>query len=234
MTPSTYTWSGGTETLLRFGPSTGPLLVVAMPLFEEANRTRTFVVTILRTLGERGIASALPDLPGIGDSLVATEHVSLSNWENAFSAAALPSADHPTVHGLGIRGGTLFDGKAILASRYQFAPTPGANLIRDLLRTRLAAAKEDGERFDPDILSPGPPIQLAGNTLNRQLVADLSAAIPARTGPIRTARLATDTQPAEIKFAAAPLWRRAEPDNDPALAALIADDIAAWIATCAA
>ena len=39
---------------------------------------------------------------------------------------------------------------------------------------------------------------------------------------------------ADIKFAGAPLWRRAEPGNDLALAALIADDVAAWIARCGA
>jgi thioredoxin reductase len=38
-----YDWAGGSEAMLRFGPATGPIVVLALPLFEEANRTRTSV-----------------------------------------------------------------------------------------------------------------------------------------------------------------------------------------------
>ena len=31
--------------MIRFGPDTGPVVVAALPLFEEANRTRAFMVT---------------------------------------------------------------------------------------------------------------------------------------------------------------------------------------------
>ena len=55
-----YDWAGGREAMLRFGPAGGPVVVAALPLFEEANRTRSFVVTILRLLAARGIAGALP------------------------------------------------------------------------------------------------------------------------------------------------------------------------------
>jgi hypothetical protein len=236
MTPAAYSWSGGGESLLRFGPATAPVVIVAMPPFEEANRTRAFVVTMLRALAERGIAGALPDLPGTGDSRVATEHATLTNWRRAFSSASAALREtHTSVHGVAIRGGALIDAAAALDSRYHFAPMSGAKLIREMVRTRLAAAREDGETFDAaSITWPGPPIELAGNRLDRQLIADLSAANPATPAPIRTARLASDAQGADITFDAAPLWRRAEPGNDPALAALIADDIAAWIAACAA
>jgi HAD superfamily hydrolase (TIGR01509 family) len=40
--------------MLRFGPAEGPLVVLAMPLFEEANRTRAFAVTLLRALAAAG------------------------------------------------------------------------------------------------------------------------------------------------------------------------------------
>lgn len=233
---SHYDWSGGREAMLRFGPDTGPVVIAAMPLFEEANRTRAFMVTILRALADRGIASVLPDLPGSGDSLIQTEQISLSDWQSAFVSAvqSLRSGDR-TIHILAIRGGAVIDGQAEVTSRYHFAPTPGANLVREMIRTRLAAAKEDGEAFDPQAIAPpGPPVELAGNHLDRQMIADLSASVPSTTGLIRTVRLETDAQPADRKIAAAPLWRRAEPDNDPELAELLADDIAAWIAQCAA
>ena len=70
------------------GPDTGPVAVVALPLFEEANRTRAFAVTICRALAKRGVASVLPDLPGQGESLVPTEAARLPDWRSAFAAAA--------------------------------------------------------------------------------------------------------------------------------------------------
>ncbi|MGH6616138.1 hypothetical protein [Sphingomonas sp.] len=228
-----YDWSGGREAILRFGPATGPVVIAAMPLFEEANRTRAFMVTILRGLAERGIASALPDLPGMGDSLIETEQVSLSNWQKAFSSAAAALRDTGPVHAVAIRGGALLDHDAPVAGRWHFAPVAGAALVRDMFRTRLAAAKEDGEAFDTSVIeSPGPPVELAGNRLSRVLLVDLNGATPSSNGPLRTVRLDTDAQPAHLKLAGAPLWRRAEPGNDPALADLLAADIAAWIATC--
>src|SRR3546814_16209394 len=62
-----YDWEGGTEAMLRFGPDTGPVVVLALPLFEEANRKRVFDVTMLRALVGRGVARVLPDLPGRGE-----------------------------------------------------------------------------------------------------------------------------------------------------------------------
>ncbi|MFC3580981.1 alpha/beta hydrolase family protein [Sphingomonas hylomeconis] len=234
MTPSTYRWSGGSEAMLRFGPTTGPVVIAAMPLFEEANRTRSFIVAILRALAERGIGSALPDLPGTGDSLTETEHATLSNWQEAFSGCAM-TLGRDRIHAFGVRGGTLLDATAAIASRYHFAPIDGNAVVRDLLRTRLAAAKEDGVPADAGTIAPpGPPITLAGNRISRQLLADLTVAAPSTVGPCRIARLDSDGRPGDVKFPGAPLWRRAEPGNDPALAVLIADDIAASIATCAA
>src|SRR6187551_1263766 len=69
-----YDWPGGREAMLRFGPATGPVVIAVMPLFEEANRTRAFMVALLRALAERGVASVLPDLPGTGESLIETEN----------------------------------------------------------------------------------------------------------------------------------------------------------------
>ena len=56
---------------------------------------------------------------------------------------------------------------------------------------------------------------------------------PGDGGHRRTVRLDTDPQPADRHVPGTPLWRRAEPGNDPALAVLLADDIADWIARCA-
>ena len=60
-----YDWAGGREAMLRFGPDE-PRVIVSLPLFEEANRTRAFAVTLLHALAARDIGGLLPDWPGHG------------------------------------------------------------------------------------------------------------------------------------------------------------------------
>lgn len=220
--------------MLRFGPATGPVVIAALPLFEEANRTRAFVVTILRQLALRGFAGALPDLPGTGESLVETEQASLPHWTDAFSAAA--AALQPTydsVHAIAFRGGALVDRDAAIGTRWHFSPLAGTAVTRELGRVALAAAKVAGTSFDPATLtSPGSAIEIGGNRLTRKLLAEIERAEPAATGPLRTVRLTTDPLTADRHVPGTPLWRRSEPDNDSVLAALLADDIAGWIASC--
>ncbi len=207
-----YDWAGGREAMLRFGPATGPVVIAALPLFEEANRTRTFVVTILRLLAERGVAGALPDMPGQGESLVPTDEMRLTNLRSAFAAAAR-AAGTPALS-IAIRSGALLDGEAILAGRWYFAPQSGPELIRELGRVRQAGGGED----------------FGGNALAPEFLAELD---DAATESARTVRIDRDPKDADLRVDAAPLWRRAEPDNDPARAALLADDIAAWVRACA-
>ena len=206
-----YDWAGGREAMLRFGPDRGPVVLAALPLFEEANRTRTFVVTMLRRLAELGIAGALPDLPGQGESLVRTADLRLADLRSAFAAAARSAGPQPLA--IAVRSGALIDGAAELAGRWHFAPQSGAELRRELGRVREAGGGRD----------------FAGNEVSDALLAELEGAMPE---PARTVRLATDAKEAAAHVPGAPLWRRAEPDNDRALAALLADDIAAWVRAC--
>ncbi|MBC9031187.1 hypothetical protein IAG41_02175 [Sphingomonas sp. JC676] len=209
----TYDWAGGREAMLRFGPPEGPVVVAALPLLEEANRTRTFVVTILRALAERGIAGALPDLPGQGDSVVPTHQIAIANLRSAFADTA--RATGRRAYSIAIRSGALLDSKAILAGRWHFSPQTGPELLRELSRVRQAGGGDD----------------FAGNSLSSAFLTELgNAGLEAA----RTIRLDSDPKNADARFAGAPLWRRAEPDNDPALAALFADDIAAWVHACEA
>ncbi|MCR5871960.1 MULTISPECIES: hypothetical protein [unclassified Sphingomonas] len=218
--------------MLRFGPDTGPVVVVALPLFEEANRTRAFAVSILRALAERGIAGALPDLPGQGESLTPTHQTDLAKLGAGF-AAAVASLATP-IFTLAIRSGALLDADAQVTSRYHLSPMTGADLRRELVRARQASARESGENFDPTSLDTATdPVELAGNLINPALLAQLTNATPSLE-QTRTVRLATEAKPADAKLPGSPLWRRAEPDNDPAFAKAVADDIAEWIATCVA
>lgn len=229
-----YDWSGGSEAMLRFGPATGPIVLAAMPLFEEANRLRAFIVTLLRALGDHGIGGALPDLPGTGESLVPTEAATLDDWRQAFAAAEERlTRQGARVHVLAMRGGALIDTRANCNGRWHFAPVTGAALVRDLIRAKQAAVKESGESFSAKAIhEDGPPVELAGNLLSRGLLAELQGAVPTVAPPLRTLRLDTDAGEADRKIVARPLWRRAEPDNNPALARELAADVADWVKQC--
>lgn len=204
-----YDWAGGREAMIRLGPDTGPVVIVALPLFEEANRTRTFAMTMMRALATRGVASVLPDLPGTGDSETATETVTLAEWRGAFAAAARATG---AGYAVAIRSGTLLDSEADLVGRWHLAPQDGASLVRELRRLQ-----DDTGR-------------IAGNAVHSELLDSLSTMEPE---PARTIRLCDDPRPADRKVDAAPLWRRSEPGNDPALAATLADDIVEWVRSCA-
>lgn len=216
-----YDWRGGREAMLRFGAGiaagAGPTVIAALPLFEEANRTRAIVVGVLRRLAARGIASALPDLPGTGESLVDTDQVRLADWRAAFAAAAavLPG---PLVT-MAWRGGALADRDARVAARWHLSPVTGSETAREL--RRLAAASATAGLY-------------AGNLLSDALIADLTSDDPAPpAAPTRIVRLESDPRPADARLAAPPPWRAAEPGDDPALANAVASDVAAWVARCA-
>lgn len=235
-----YEWSGGREAMLRVGPDNGPVVIVAPPLFEEANRTRALLVAVLRGLAARGIAGVLPDLPGQGESAVPTSDARLGDWRDAFAAAARHTGGPR--HGLAVRGGALVDGDADLDGRLHLSPRSGSALVRDLLRTRHIAAIAAGERPPADDPArPGPPMLLAGHRLDRELLRELLSAEPSRADTVLSVftdpgeadrRLVRDSGAADPPRFRAP-WLASEPSADPALAAVLTDEVATWIRSCA-
>lgn len=214
----TYDWHGGREAMLRFGPESGPIVVAALPLFEEANRTRQFTCTILRALADHGIGSILPDFPGTGESVVATFDATLADQRRAYSELIQRLGTHS--YALSTRSGALLDTDADLTGRWHLAPQTGSDLVRDLERTRAAAGKSDrGDEY-------------AGNRLSPEMLAELQDAVPCEDGRYRVVRLDTDPRAGDATYAGAPLWRRTEPGNDIVLAQQLAADIAHWIASC--
>ena len=230
--------------MLRFGPDSGPVVVVAQPLFEEANRVRAFAVTICRMLAKRGVASVLPDLPGQGESLVLLEslHAAGDIGEGYESAVAALRAEGRVPYGVAIRSGALLDFMADLNGRWHFAPQTGRALLRDLTRVKQAAVGAANPLHEvwwsEPLASDGadqPLVEVAGNVISPVFFTILKADVICTVedgGNFRTVRLDTDPEPADRHVPGLPLWRRAEPGNDPALAALLADDIADWIAAC--
>ncbi|TCP68083.1 hypothetical protein [Sphingomonas sp. PP-CE-1G-424] len=216
----TYDWSGGGEAMLRFGPDAGPIVIAALPLFEEANRTRQFLVAILRALAVHGIGSVLPDLPGTGESVVVTAEARLRDQRTAYTE--LVQYLNRNTYSISIRSGALFDTDAALAGRWQLSAQTGEDLLRELDRTRTTSRS-----------APANETEYAGNTLSREMLADLRDATPyAGDGRLRGIRLESDPRHADVKYAASPLWRQSEPDNDTALAQILAEDILHWIASC--
>lgn len=208
---SRYRWRGGEEFVFRLGVNCPRQAIVSPALFEEANRTRRLVVTLMRQLEARGIGTSLPDLPGTGESLASLAETSFEDWREALACAA--EAVGATMM-LSLRGGALLDDAAGLPC-WRLAPAEGASVVRDLER----AGAIGGGRL------------LAGYEIAPAMLDALRTATV--QGEARTVRLESDQAPADLRLPGAPLWRRAEPDEDPALADALADDIARWAGTCA-
>jgi pimeloyl-ACP methyl ester carboxylesterase len=197
------------EWMMRIGE--GPALLFLPPLFEEMNRTRVLLATMMRGLAAEGFACWLPDLPGTGESERALEEVGWQDWHEAAAAAFETAGAIATV---AMRGGALLDGPSPL--RWRFAAAPGASLARDLARAGLMT--EGGGGYAP----------------SEALLASLGAAEPEPGDKVRTVRLATDRAEAELKLDGPPLWRRAEPQNSRELAGALASDIGRWVRACGA
>lgn len=221
--------------MLRFGPEGGPVVMLALPLFEEANRCRAFGVSILRALSALGVGGVLPDVPGHGDSLTALATTTLLRQREAIEKIVddLGAAGRAS-YAVGIRSGALLDTLALVSGRWHLAPQEGGDLVRELLRLAKAGG---AVRRDADLnalMGAGEPTAIGGNLISGEMIADLQCAeVYHQPGvPRRTVRLETDAAAADRHVPGPPLWRRAEPDNDLALARTLATDIADWIADC--
>lgn len=225
-----YRFDGNDELCLRHGPDNKPTLLILPPLFDEANRVRHLMVECARALAELGIASVMPDLPGCNESAVPLENASLSLWQAALIACAEQLG--PVSHIASIRGGTLIDGALGNQPRWRLAPVKGGQLLRTMLRTRIASDREAGVTSSSEALmdsARAQGIELAGNSLSACMIRELDSATPAGGGAIRQVRFADDPLECDGRIAGAPLWLRAEPAHDPAMAAAMAADIAAWM-----
>jgi hypothetical protein len=218
--------TGREEWLMRIGPADGAPILFLPPLFEEMNRTRAFIASIMRGLAERGYGCWLPDLPGTGESEVALDTCGWSDWR----AAARDAGAHVARAGgrdplvASVRGGGLLDDAVDVDCRWRFAPVEGSSLARDMVRASMLKPEQ----------MQGPVVDLAGYRLSEGLFASLTEARPHIVGRVRTVRLHSDRNDADGKVEGAALWRRSEPANSPELASLIASDIDDWVKRCAA
>ncbi len=217
------------EFQLRIAPAGVPRATALFvpPFFEEANRTRRTLVLAMRALAAEGLAALLPDLPGQNESLVPLAEVDLARWRGGLAEAAR-RVDGPLLVA-SVRGGALIDDAAKAAGWWRLAPASGASLLRTLLRARVSADREAGlvstlESLEAEAAAA--PLLLAGNLLSPAMVAGLGTAEVQPVEPLRSIALGADG------ILGTPLWLRAEPGEDPAMARAIAADILAWSRAC--
>ncbi len=209
--------SGGRqEWLMRIGAEDAPAILFVPPLFEELNRTRALIAALMRRLAAQDLGCWLPDLSGTGESERALGEAAWSDWRHDVAAAAAHVAEKagkPLVAGL--RGGVLLDDAVDARGWWRFAPVDGLALQRDMVRAGLAG------------------VEWAGYNPGDSLKSGLAGATAAELTPLRTVRLATDAQAADLKVDGPALWRRSEPGTSPELAEALAADLAEWSRACA-
>jgi hypothetical protein len=173
----------------------------------------------MRRLSRRGYGCWLPDLPGTGESERRLPETRWADWREAAAsageAAGRVAGRQPLI--VSIRGGCLLDDGVEAGCRWRFAPVAGESLARDLTRAGLVSGTE-----------------YAGYRPDQELMESLSTAQAAALPEVRTVRLASDREPADLKVEGPALWRRSEPGNAPELGLAIANDLEQWAQRCAA
>ncbi|CAN5276414.1 hypothetical protein BH09PSE3_BH09PSE3_07180 [soil metagenome] len=215
--------------VVRHGTGCPQTLLILPALFEEANRMRRFTVSLMRALAQRGIGTALPDLPGTAESVTALKDVTLNDWRDAVGSLAETIRDGAgRCLTVAIRGGAMLDAPADFG--WRLAPETGERVMRDLVRATAltSGAKASGI----DTMARTAPTALAGYTLSPELYEQLASA-PLPTNRRRTARLLEDVGLRDVSLRGVRLWRSAEPGDDPKLVESAASDIAEWTAICA-
>lgn len=188
-------------------------LLIIPALFDEANRLRRFAVEAMRGLDAAGIDSILPDLPGTNESLATLATQSLATWRVAMAAAA---THFGATHVLALRGGALV---APALPGWTLAPVSGASVLRQMIRTRILAAREASrDETSEALLAAGRNrgLVLAGHDLGVAMVRELEVAEPA-------AELTPITQ---SQLGGSALWLRAEPDEAPDQSAALVQIVA--------
>lgn len=197
------------------------IVLILQPLFEEANRMRRTLALMARALDRQGVGVVMADLPGMGEHPLGANQVGISDIGTASNLLcdALTSQGRPILVA-GFRAACLFDSLPGASANWRFAPEPGDRLVRTLLRTEMPEESTETHAF------------INGQLVSRAFLDDMASLPLPNPARLRTLRLATDRAEADHHVEASPLWRHAEPGEDPALAELLAGDILNWAVTC--
>jgi hypothetical protein len=207
------------EYALTFDKGREKRLLIVPALFDEANRMRRFTVEVMRRLDGAGIDSALPDLPGCNESLQPLEAQTPVTWRAAMTSAA---SHFGATHVLGIRGGALLTPDGL--PTWHYATAKSASILRQLIRSRILAAREAGlNESQESLMETGlaEGLELSGFRLGKAFLQEFQTL----KSPTGASEISQDT------IGGGGLWLRAEPDEDPqeadALAAVLAIGIKA-------
>lgn len=226
MTPAAWPCplpSGGSaqEYALVFDRDRKRRLLIVPALFDEANRLRRLTVEVMRRLDGAGIDTVLPDLPGCNESLQPIEEQTPESWVAAMGDAA---SCFGATHALGIRGGAMLTPAGL--PTWHYAPVNGASVLRQMLRTRIAAAREAGSSETQEaLLATGlrEGLDLSGHRLCAEFLRQLQSLKPYPGPQLQEIR--------QDMVGRGGLWLRAEPgesrEQADALAAILAIGIKA-------
>lgn len=228
-----YRWHGANEWLAEIG--SGPPVLLVPPLFEELNRCRTLLASVMRGLAGEGFHAVLPDLPGTGESPRDITDVGWQDWTGALGLLSFDLKARSQAPAIAsFRGGCLLEEQVEATAIWHFAPVNGAALCRDLVRAKQTAMPGKVRADAIEAEGRARSSEFAGYTIPPGMFGTLCDAEVCEAYQLRTVRLASDPAAADLKLSGKPLWRQAEPGNDAALAAHLATDIAEWIRACAA
>lgn len=226
-----YKWRGTDEWLAEMG--SGPPVLLVPPLFEELNRCRALLAGVMRGLAEAGLQAVLPDLPGTGESARDLEDVAWDDWTGALGLLSFDLKARSQVPYLAsFRGGALIEEQADVTGHWRFAPTLGSALTRDLIRAKQATLPDKPKAETIEATARLGTSEFAGYAIPASIFGQLADAQFPEVDQLRTLRLRSDPADADLKLDGKPLWRQAEPGNDPVLAARLASDIADWVRAC--
>lgn len=226
-----YSFSGNSEQYIHLGRKHARQILIIPPFFEEMNRTRWLLLAAMRTLDAARIGTILPDLPGQNESLAPDESIGLGAWRAALERLAAQSGVIIDMVAA-FRSGAMIDDAAFCSLHWRLAPQDGPALLRQLVRARLAADREQGLSGGKDMLLAQARLEgaeFAGTRLPAAMIGELERAGLPLHEQVRTVQLEGSAAGADARLSGTPLWRQGEPQQDHWLAQQIAADMAAWV-----
>jgi len=207
-------------TPVEFDHPRGPRVLILPPLFDEANRMRRTLVQLMRRLHAQEMSVVLYDLPGTGDSAIASVDARFEDW------AAFVAETGAYTATIAVRGGAILDRYVDVEHRWRLAPETGARVLRDMVRATAMSEKITAAELEARARAE--PTRLAGTMVHPALFTALQAAAPSDDPAARTVTLGDG----DNQIAGSPLWRRAEPGEDDVLLDAMFTDILIWMRAC--
>src|SRR3546814_15439446 len=169
----------------------------------------------MRTLDEARIGTILPDLPGQNESLAPDESIGLAVWRAALERLAGQSGVSIGMVAA-FRSGAMLDDAIVCSRHWRLAPEDGPSLLRHLIRTRLAADREEGISGSKDLLlaqARHESMEFAGASLPPGMIHELENATLPKHHNVRTVQVEGSSATAEHYISGKQHRRQHEPGH---------------------